>query len=212
MIYGESFPAEHLQLLQHARQVAHQTTENQGLKYKLSFDQKAVPHKFKIDQKVWLSDTTALVKNPKLAPKWVCPYKIMDINDNNAKLYIKPNKFKVINISIFKAFQEEAEKCLYEDDQRLFQGNQCLFEDMPHAPPQRPITRALKKLIDYKNAAAMAVSIINNELQEECDGNMFAENYIKNHCANCYNGINNFSHFARQTNVFLDPRNLIKFS
>jgi hypothetical protein len=31
----------------------------------------------------------------------------------------------------------------------------------------------------------MAVSFINNELQEECDGNMFAENYDKYHCKNC---------------------------
>jgi hypothetical protein len=49
--------------------------------------------------------------------------------------------------------------------------------------------RALKKLVDYKNAAAISVSIITNKLQEECDGNMFAENYNKYHCANCYNGI-----------------------
>ncbi len=42
-----------------------------------------------IDQKVWLSDTTALGKNPKLTPKWLGPYKIVDLNDNNAKLEIK---------------------------------------------------------------------------------------------------------------------------
>ncbi len=62
--YGESFPAVRLQLLQHARQVAHKNAEEQGLKYKLSFDHKAAPHKFKVDQKVWLPDTTALGKNP----------------------------------------------------------------------------------------------------------------------------------------------------
>jgi len=68
--YGESFPAEQLlQLLQHARQLARKNAEQQGLKNKLSFDQTAVPHKFRVDQKVWLSDTTALGKNPKLTPK-----------------------------------------------------------------------------------------------------------------------------------------------
>jgi hypothetical protein len=36
--YGESFPAERLQLLQHACQVAGKNAEQQGLKYKLSFD------------------------------------------------------------------------------------------------------------------------------------------------------------------------------
>jgi hypothetical protein len=60
--YGESFPAERLQLLQHARQIARQHAEQQGIKYKDNFDKNSAPHNFKIDQKVWLSDTTALGK------------------------------------------------------------------------------------------------------------------------------------------------------
>ncbi len=39
------------------------------------------------------------------------------------------------------------------------------------------MTRALKKLIDYKNTAAMAISILTDELEEEWDGNIFAEDY-----------------------------------
>ncbi len=136
----------------------------------------------------------------------------MDINDNNAKLELKPNKFKVINISRLKAFQEETEKHISQDAQRLSQGDPSLFEDSPALSPPRPMTRALKKLLDYKNAAAMAISIINSKLEEECDGNMFADNYNKYHCANCYNGIRNCCHFARQTNIFSDLQNLIKFS
>ena len=31
------------------------------------------------------------------------------------------------------------------------------------------MNRAFKKLIDYKNAAAMAISILKNDLEEECD-------------------------------------------
>jgi hypothetical protein len=70
--YGESFSAERLQLLQHARQVYRQHAEIQGQKYKDNFDKTVAGHKFKIDQKVWLSDTTALGKNPKLRPNgWV---------------------------------------------------------------------------------------------------------------------------------------------
>jgi hypothetical protein len=57
----------------------------------------------------------------------------------------------------------------------------------------------------------MAVSFIESELEEVCDGNMLAENYNKYHCANCYNGIKNFAHFVCQTNIFSDPQNLIKF-
>jgi len=72
--YGESFPAERLQMLQHARQVVRQHAEQQGIKYKANFDKNSVSHKFTIDQKVWLSDTTALGKNPKLTLKGLGPY------------------------------------------------------------------------------------------------------------------------------------------
>jgi hypothetical protein len=64
--YGESFPAERLQLLQHADQITHKNAKQQGLKYKNNFEHNAAPHKFKVDQKVWLSDTTALSKTPSL--------------------------------------------------------------------------------------------------------------------------------------------------
>jgi len=67
------------------------------------------------------------------------------------------------------------------------------------------MTRALRKLIDYKNAAAMAISLLHDELETQCDGIIFAEGYDKYHCKNCYNGIKNFSHFARLTNIFTDP-------
>jgi hypothetical protein len=128
-----------------------------------------------------------------------------------AKIELKPNKFKVINISRLKAYEED-QQCLSEDAMRLPQGDPSLFEDSPTNDPSRPMTRALKKLIDYKNAAAMAISILNNDLEQNCDGNIFAEGYDKYHCQNCYNGIKKFSHFACQTNVFSDPRNSIKFS
>jgi hypothetical protein len=209
--YGESFPAERLQLLQHARQVACQHAEQQGIKYKDYFDKHAAPHNFKIDPKVWLSDTSALGINPKLTPKWLGPYKIVDLNDNNAKIEIKPNKFKIINISRLTAFKEENPQHLSQDDLCLSQDNPSLFQDSNSNFPQRPMTRALKKLIDYKNAAAMAISLLNDELEDEFDGNIFAEGFDKYHCKNCYNGIKKFSHFARKTNVFTDPQNLIKF-
>jgi hypothetical protein len=105
--------------LQHDRQLDRQTAEAQGQKYKLNFDQNAAPHKFQIGHKVWLSDTTTLGKNPKSTPKWIGPYKIIDQNDNNTKIELKPNKFKVINVSRLKTFQEEPEKCLSPEDQHL---------------------------------------------------------------------------------------------
>ncbi len=131
-----------------------QHTTLQGQKYKANFDKTATEHKFKIDQKVWLSDTTALGKNPKLTPKWLGPYKIVDLNDNNAKLEIKNNKFKVVNVSRLKVFCEQSKENVCLEDQCLSQGDPSLFQDTNMNNPQRPVTRALKKLIDYKNAAA----------------------------------------------------------
>jgi hypothetical protein len=186
-----------------SHQIARKHAEQQGLKYKDNFDKHAAPHNFQVDQKVWLSDTTVLGKNP--TPKWLGPYKIVDLSKNNAKIEIKPNKFKIINISRLKAFQEDKSNCLSQDNLRLSQGDPGLFQDSNNYFPPRPMTRALKRLIDYKNATAMAISLLNDELEEECDGLIFAEGYDKYHCKNCYNGIKNVSHFARKTNVSTDP-------
>jgi len=74
-------------------------------------------------------------------------------------------------------------------------------EDNTADLPNRPITRALKKLINFKNAASMAVSLIQNEIETECDCNLFTENYNKYHCKNCYNVIQNFAHIVWQSNI-----------
>ncbi len=66
--YGESFAAERLQILQEMRQQAFKMAQSQHQKYKESFDQRAVSHKFQIGQKVWLSETGSIGKNAKLAP------------------------------------------------------------------------------------------------------------------------------------------------
>ncbi len=44
------------------------------------------------------------------------PYKIVNLNDNNAKIEIKQNKFKIINGSRLKAFKEETVQCLPQDN------------------------------------------------------------------------------------------------
>ncbi len=121
--------------------MAGQHDEQQGKKYKLNFDTNSAPHKFKTVQKVWLSDTTALGKNPKLTPKWLGPYKIVDINDNNAKLETKPNKFKVVNIARLKPFLEMDQVC--PEETHFSQSNPGLFQDTNIDTPKRPITRAL---------------------------------------------------------------------
>jgi hypothetical protein len=113
--YGESFAAERLQMLHQARKLARQIAHDQGEKYKNSYDQKSAQHKLTIGQKVWLSDTTSIGKNAKLAPNWVGPYEIVDVNDTNAKLNIK-NKLKIVNIAHLKLFVEETKTCLSQDN------------------------------------------------------------------------------------------------
>jgi len=135
----------------------------------------------------------------------------VDLNDNNAKLKIKPNKFKVINISRLKAYEED-QKCLSEDATHLIQGDPSLFQDSPTIDPSRPMTRALKKLIDYKNAAAMAISILNDKVEPDCDGNIFAKNYDKYHCKNCYNGIKTFLQLPNLKQIFQDASKMFQLN
>jgi hypothetical protein len=202
--YGESFPAERLQLLQHARQVARQHAESQGIKYKSNFDTSTAPHKFKVDQKVWLSDTTALGKNPKLTPKWLGPYVIVDLNENNAKLQIK-NKFKIVNCARLKPFFEVTQNNVCPEEMHLSQGDPSFFQDTNILPPNRPITRALKKLIDYKNAATMAISL----LQEDSDcPYTFTKNYTQFCCDKCYKAFKEID-FSKDPNVCTKHKNVI---
>ncbi len=125
--YGESFAAERLQMLQQACKLAQQSASEQGEKYKTSYDTNSVQHKFNIGQKVWLSDTTSIGKNAKLAPNWIGPYEIVDVSDNNAKLKIK-SKIKVVNIAQIKPFVEEATKRLTQDESRSSQAINVLIK------------------------------------------------------------------------------------
>ena len=199
--YGESIAAERFQMLQQARRLAQQTAAEQGEKYKNQYDKLASPHKFEIGQKVWLSDTTSIGKNAKLTPNWIGPYQIIDINDTNAKLQIK-NKQKVVNIARLKMFVEEATNRSSQGDQRLLQGDPGLFLDQQDQPLSRPMTRAFKKLTDLKNAATMAISLLSNIEAEECNGNIFDENFDKYHCKNCYNGIKTFLSLPNLKQIF----------
>jgi hypothetical protein len=174
-------------MLHQARKLAHQTANEQGEKYKNSYDKNIALHTFAIGQKVWLSDTTSIGKNAKLAPNWVGPYEIVDVNDTNAKLKIK-NKLKIVNIARLKPFMEETKTCLSQDNSRSSQSDPGLSQDLPDQTLSRPMTRAFKKLTDLKNAASLAISLLADD-KEQHYGNIFSENFDKNHCSNCQNGI-----------------------
>jgi len=160
-----------------------------------------------LTKKVWLSDTTALGKNPKLTPKWLGPFKIVDLNANNAKLEIKNNKFKVVNVSRLKAFCEDKTKDVCQEDPRLSQGDPSLFQDTNIDFPQRPMTRALRKLIDYKNAATMAISMLQDDF--ECPYT-FTKNYTQYCCDKCYKAFKEMD-FSQDPNVCQKHRNLINY-
>ena len=59
--------------------------------------------------------------------------------------------------------------------------------------PQRPMTRALKRLIDYKNAATMAISILHEDFNALWGPDTFAKEYTKFCCDKCNNAINTTS-------------------
>jgi hypothetical protein len=190
--------------------MAHESATEQGKKYKVNYDAKAQQHKFKIGQKIFLNDSTSLGKNSKLSPNWTGPYEIIDLNDNNAKIKIK-NKLKVVNIARIKPFLEEHNTHLFQDDSSpsqdlpngLDQGHLTGF-------PKRPMTRAFQKLQDLKNAANLAIAILQEENNADCDGNPFTDNFDKYHCKNCYNGIKSFLKLPNLKRIFQDASKMFQ--
>ena len=65
-----------------------------------------MPHKFKIGDKVLISNDFYIGKNPKLAPTYTGPGEIIDINDTNAKVKLN-NKIKILNMNELKLFLQE---------------------------------------------------------------------------------------------------------
>jgi hypothetical protein len=115
----------------------------------------------------------------------------VDLNKNNPKLEIKSNKFKVVNVSRLKAFCEPSDKNFCQEDQRLSQGNPSIFHDTNINCPQRLITRALKKLFDYENAANMAISLLHQNCDHFQDPYTFTKIYTEFCCDKCNSAFKN---------------------
>jgi hypothetical protein len=73
------------------------------LKSKATLDKNTVPHKFKIGDKVLISNDFYIGKNKKLAPTFTGPGKKININDTNAKVKIN-YKIKILNVNKLKIF------------------------------------------------------------------------------------------------------------
>jgi hypothetical protein len=102
-----------------------------------------------------------------------------------------------------------SEKHVCLEDQHLSQGDPSLFQDTNIKSPQRPITRALKKLIDYKNAATMAISMLHQNDDFLTDPYTFTKNYTEFCCDKCYNAFLSMK-FCSANKQSMDLRNLIK--
>jgi hypothetical protein len=118
--------------LQKLRAKAHQFATEHREKSKNNFDKNASAHKFKIDDKVLISNDFYTGKNPKLAPQFKGPEEIIDINDTNAKVKIN-NKIKVLNVNKLKIFLKEENSDIDTEFQEL------TFNDFSS---DKPLTRA----------------------------------------------------------------------
>jgi hypothetical protein len=164
--YGESTSAEHYQLLQKIRFIAKNIAKANQDNSKSNFDKNALPHSFNIDDLVWYKDFSPLGKNPKLKPKWSGPAKITEVNDTNARILLPNGKSKVLNVMHLKKFFS-----VLSDTKS---DNETIPDNLDfNAEPKisGPVTRAMKKLMDHKNAVQLAINVL-------CD-------LSKNHCAMC---------------------------
>ncbi len=140
---------------------------DQGAKIKDNFDKSAFPHDFNINDLVWFEDFAPLGKNPKLTPKWQGPAKITEINDTNARLQLPNGKTKIYNVMrLKKFFAPNAQNSNSETDTRQSDLD---FKSEPKITG--PVTRAMKKLLQQKEATEMAISVL-------CD-------LSKKHCSMC---------------------------
>ncbi len=127
---------------------------------KTNFYKNALPHSFNIDDLVWYEDFAPLGKNPNLTPKWSGPAKITEINDTNARILLPNSKTKVLNILHLKKFFSEN-----SDSQNDSDSEQKIPENLDISGP---MTRAMKKLIDHKNAAQFAINVLCNLSKKHC--------------------------------------------
>ena len=157
--YGESFASQRLQILQKAREIAKQHIESKQLDYKFQHDKNSKPHDFSIGQKVWYAQTDFVGKNKKLAPKYIGPAQIIDINDSVAKLKLQNNKSKTLNVNKLKHFfpgdQEsaESEEDATDANEQAADADADLINFDPTA--RRPMTRAWSRLIKSDAISAL---------------------------------------------------------
>ncbi len=96
-------------------------------------------------------------------PKWQGPAKITEVNDTKAWILLSNGKSKVINIMHLKKFflptPEATSETVSPNDDLNFNSEPAMTG---------PVTRAMKKLMDHKNAAQLAIKVLCNLSKEHC--------------------------------------------
>ncbi len=136
---------------------------DQGTKIKENFDKSAFPHNFSLNDLVWYEDFAPLGKNPKLTPKWQGPSKITELNDTNARLQLPNGKTKIYNVMRLKKFFSPNKTNDSESDTKQ---NDLDFKSEPKITG--PITRAMKKLLQQKEATEMAINVLCDLSKKHC--------------------------------------------
>jgi hypothetical protein len=170
--YGESFASERLQILQKAREIAKANIEKSQEKCKQQHDKKAEPHTFSIGQQVWYSQSDFLNVNKKLAPKWIGPATIIEINESVAKLKLPNNRTKTLNIKRLKLFtprdedtQDKQDTQDGKNDAEDSSSNQDSTQiNLEAFQNNRPRTRSWAKLINNKAASTLIEEEIRHKL------------------------------------------------
>jgi hypothetical protein len=157
----------------------------------MNFDKTPFPHRFNVNDLVWYEDFAPLGKNPKLTPKWQGPAKITEVNNINARILLPNGKSKVLKIMRLNKFFSAPNDLRSENDTPTENLD---FNREPKITG--PVTRAMKKLMDHKNAMQLAINVLCDlskkrctmcEWEQECSDNpslydpIFARQYIKEH-------------------------------
>jgi hypothetical protein len=94
-------------------------------------------------------------------PKWQGPAKITEINDTNAHILLPTGKTKIINVMLVKQFFAPE-----QDNSEPVQNSDLNFNSEESFSGS--VTRAMKKLINHKNAAQMDINILCDLSKEHC--------------------------------------------
>jgi hypothetical protein len=158
--------AKGFQLLQKLHFMAKNIANSNQEQTKANFNKSAKPHTFNIDGFMWYEDLMPLGKNPKLTAEWQGPAKTTKINDTNAPILLSDGKSKVLNVMCLKKF--------FLPPMNVTSDNASTHSDLDlNSEPKitGSMTRAMKKLINHKNATQMAINVL-------CD-------LSKKHCSMC---------------------------